>query len=455
MVVGGAPVGGGRSKKKLLFLGAAVAVLVAGASAYVFGFYIPNKPENVYATAMSRTGDGYDRLVKYLSNEKLAEKYKTTDTKGTFKINSPDFSTDGSFSMKGDDKNAAFNLDMGMVTSRLKVDVLAKDVANSESPDLYMKVAGIKGFGSAFEMPGLDSLDNQWITVDHSLIDTFAQSVTQDSGEAMKMPSRPDLSEAYAVVGTVGDKYLFTADKANAVFEMRQYVGRETTDGVTTLHYKVGINKANYKKFVKELATELDKTKLNTWVKENYGGRNISGYMDPEQAAKEIDSIKDSDTADLWVNADTKLIHKVRFNDKNNAGEYVDIGMAYKGGNEYPFFLNLQTSDGVFKLTATLNAETDVVSATGSYKGKGSAAGVNGSFNMTMKPGTGAVKVEVPAGAITLQQALDKAGLTEYINELAASLQGLQAMSEESLGGSGTSLEGASPAELETLFNVQ
>src|SRR5688500_18121467 len=73
VVSGGAKKGfGGLGKKKALVAAGAAAVVVLGAAGYVFGFYLPNKPENVYKSALSNTGEGYQALIDYADNKEVA-----------------------------------------------------------------------------------------------------------------------------------------------------------------------------------------------------------------------------------------------------------------------------------------------------------------------------------------------------------------------------------------------
>jgi hypothetical protein len=432
-----------------LIVGAAVLVTL-GAAGYVFGYYIPNKPENVYATALKRTGIGYDRLVDYASDPELAKKYKSTEVSGKFRVDSTDFDTDGTFEAKADEKNMTFKMDVGALTSRLKAEIVAKDAENSESPDVYFKADGIKGYGSLTGIPGLDGLDKQWISVDHSLIDTATKSLSNDTAESLKLPDDATLKEAYKTLGDVSDQYLFTGSKKNGVIEMRSYVGKEKVDGKQTLHYKVGVNKANYKKFIRALASEMDKTKLNTWVKENYG-KSISQSMDVEAIIKDADKLDAKDTADLWVNAGTKLVHKVRFTEKNDPKTYLELGLDYDSGDSFPFFLNFKSSgDGIFKLTATLNAKTDAITVKGALTGNPT---VSGSFDLTVKPGTDNLSVTAPTGSITLTEALARLGLGDYLNLLTQSLSGTLQNSAPTGANGGYSQEELQL--LQSLYNVQ
>lgn len=430
VVSGGANAGKGLSKSRLFAIAGAAAIVVLGTAGYVFGYYLPNKPENVYKSALTNTGKGYDELVAYLDNKELENKFKTTDVSGTFKLESDGFSTDGTFSAKGDEKNGTFSGDIGLGTTRLKIDGVAKDAENSDSPDVYLKFGGIKGLGANFGMPELDNLDDQWIGIDHSFLDTYLNQIEAASGvEAtapeMKTPKREDVTDAAKAVGEVSKKYLFTSNEETAVFKLKEYVKTETVDGKNTNHYKVTADKAHLKAFSKELGEKLDKTKLNDWAKETYS-KNISELLDTEGMQKSVDDIKDGDTFDIWVNKDTKLVHKVRFTDTANANTYFDLGFNYSGGDEKPFFIKVVSDTDGNKmdvgLNFSINTKTNVYKAELDVKGEGDTA-VAANIKAEIKPGTGTVKAEAPAGAITLSDALSQIGLGGYLELLQSNLQ--------------------------------
>jgi hypothetical protein len=430
VVSGGAGAGKGLSKGRLFAIAGAATVVVLGTAAYVFGFYLPNKPENVYNSALVNTGKGYDQLVTYLDNKELASKYKSSETTGSLKVESADFSTDGSFEVKGNEKEGTFKGDIGLGTTRLTVEGVAVDAENSDSPDLYVKVGGIKGLGANFGMPAMDNLDDQWVSIDHSFIDTYLNQLEAAGGlestaSEMTPPKQDDVVDAAKAVGEVNKKYLFTDDATNGVFQMKEYIGSETVDGKDTNRYKVSVNKNNLKAYVKELGEKLDDTKLNDWVKETYD-KDISKLMKTEDMAKSVDDIKDGDTFDMWVNKETKLIHKVRFTDSEDKKTFVDLGLNFDGGAEKPFFVSFEgEQDGVkmnMGLTLSINTETDTVKLGATFKQDGDAA-VSVDFDAQVKPASGEVKVEVPEGSVTLNEAFSMVGLDGYLELLTQSLQ--------------------------------
>lgn len=421
----------GLGRGRVLAIAGAATVLVLGAGGYLVGYYIPNRPANVYKTALGNTAKGYDQLVTYLDDKELVEKSKTYEYEGDFKVESADFATDGTFRLKSDSKNTTFGGDIGMGTTRVEVEGMAKDAANSDSPDLYLKVKGITGLGESFGMAQLDALNDQWIAVDHTFLDTYVKQIEQaggiQEGKGLTTPKQEDMVDAAKAVGTVSKKYLFATDDANAVLEMKEFVGKEEVDGKSTNHYKVAADKANLKAFVKALGESLDKSKLNAWAKDAYG-KNLSEVLNVEGMQKSVDGIKDGDTFDVWVNTKTKLVHKFRFTEKENTKNYFELGLNYDGGDEKPLFLNVGSeTDGqntTAKFVLTLNTATDAAKGDIDITTDDGESQNVFTVNLEGKPGTGAVAVEAPEGAISLSEALALIGLDGYLDLLTQSLSG-------------------------------
>ncbi len=426
------------SRKRLLMIAGAATVLVVATGVYGFAYYLPNRPANVFKSALTNTADGYDQLVSYAGDAKTAKAFNNTQVDGTFKVSSSSFSTDGSFSDHSDQNNSSFTGDVGLSTTRLKIDGIVKKASNSSSPDVYFRLGGIKGLGGQLGMPQLDTLDNQWVSVDHTFFDNILKQTQGASGQNtspsvnLTAPSEQDVTAAAKVLGDESHKYLFSTDSSTAVFTMQSFVGKETTDGKSTDHYKVSANKDHLKTFIDELGKSLDKTKLNDWAKTNYG-KSLSDLLDVQGMTKSADNIKNGDTFDMWVNTKTKLVHKVRINDKTDpANNYIEFGLNYDGGAEKPVFLNAHTKQDGVTSTANfglnINTDTNVVKAnlnTSNDDGSGSGA-TTATINVTFKPATGTVDVTAPTGTITLSQALDRLGLTDYVNALTQNLgQGL------------------------------
>ncbi|HEX5744330.1 MAG TPA: hypothetical protein VFX84_02680 [Candidatus Saccharimonadales bacterium] len=415
--------------KLLISLIALVLILTAGAAAFYFGYY--NNPSVIYSQSLANTGKGYDRLIDYADNQ--AGKYdKGYSGSGSYKMKAAGFSTDGKAGYKTDGKNAELTFDIGAAATRINADIRTIQ-SSGDTPDIYVKAGGIKGLGTLLAMPSLDAelakLDDQWIVIDHTFIDSLsaAGAGDTDSSPGDTAPTREQVIDGARAFGRVNKEYLFTTEKDKAVTEVVTKVGPETVDGHNTYHYKVALKKANVKKYIRAQKDALKSSKLNDWLKENGYDKTLDDNFDAIIEA--ADDIKASDTYDVWMDKDQRVLYKVRFNDKDNpASNYLDVGLNYKGGSEYPIFLagkskeNGQTA--TFSLTVTIDTDTGKTGVKFGYKTDGSdKSEFTGDFSL--QPNDSAPKIEKP----------DKAkSISEVLSELDAGLLGGAPASSSSSG---------------------
>lgn len=405
--------------KLLVSLIVLVLLLTAGAAAFYFGYY--NNPSVIYSQSLANTGKGYDRLIDYA--DKQAGRYdKGYSGSGSYKIKAAGLSTDGKAGYKTDGKNSELTFDVGAAATRIKADIRTIQ-SSGDTPDIYVKASGIKGLGTLLAMPSLDAelakLDDQWIAIDHTFIDSLSAAGVgdTDSSPGDTAPTRAQVIDAARASGQVNKDYLFTTDKDKAVTEVVEKIGSETVDGHNTYHYKVALNKANVKKYIRAQKDALKDSKLNDWLKENGYDKMLDSSFDA--AIESADDIKASDTYDVWMDKDQRVLYKVRFSEKDNpASNYLDVGLDYKGGSEYPVFLaGKSKADGqtdTFSLTVTIDTDTGKTGLKFGYKTEGSnKSDFTGDF--TLQPNDTAPKIEKP----------DKAkSISEVLSELDAGLLG-------------------------------
>jgi hypothetical protein len=413
---------GGKSptKRRLLVIAGASLVFAAGLATYAFAYYLPNKPENVWKSALSNTGKGYDKLTEYTSSDELAKRYdKGGQMEGSYAVSSGEMTTDGSFDVASDGDNATFSADFGLGVSRVEVSGIAKKSATSEYPDMYVKVDGITGFGDLFGLPQLDNLNNKWISIDHTMLDM----ALPEDGKAPTITEK-DMTEVVEVVGKVSDKYVFTTEPENAAFKMREYVGEEKQNGKTTMHYKISPNKSNFKRYLEELSKELDKTKLSEAVEDTYS-KSLSELLSLEKAD---DNLSGSEAFDAWVNKDTKILHKLRFTDaKQPEKKYAELLFNYDGGSKMPFSFKVAGSedgeDTMVELAMTMDTDKHTFTLGADLDTTADGQTTTMGLDATIKPSDNDVSVEVPADAISLAQAMQTLGFGDYLNTLESSLQ--------------------------------
>lgn len=420
------PVSVGSSKqpinKKLLVVVAAVVVaILAIGGGYVFGFYLPNTPENVYATSLTNTADGLDKLIAY-SQLQQQTSYKSANFNGSANVKSPSGSFDLTFSGSSDkDANATMQLDADIMGQKAKANIRSIHAQRSTNPDLYFQVTGIKSYLDANGLSQMDGLDGQWVTIDHTLLDTYSSMLKQNLGSSMSptssMPAYADVQDAVGKVEAVNRQYIFSTDPAKAVLVNQKFVGKEALNGRDANHYKLGYDKAHLQAYVTALSTALDSSKLNDWSKKNNDGKNLSQVMNLTKLESDIKDAKSDYSFDLWADTGTKLISKLAFTDPSNSASVFALSQSYDGkSSQYPFAIDFTGKDDsgnprTGTLSLTVDVQTNKVSGTlaATKKSTDGTTTISASFDAT--PSNTAISVTAPSGAKSVVDILNELGL--------------------------------------------
>lgn len=432
---GAAPAG--KRPKKLLIGLAAGLVLIIGVVAWYFGYYM--NPSTVYDQSLKNTGKGYDKLVDYVdAQDKLPQKGYTGS--GSYKVKTGTFSTDGKVAVKGDSANGELTFDIGLGATRVNADIRTIK-SSGDTPDIYVKASDIKGLGTIIGVPALDTslakIDNTWIVIDHTFIDnlnSIATAQAQADSSAMQGPTHAQLLDEARAFGKVNQQYLFSTDKNKAVTKVVKNYGKETVDGHKTYHYKVILQKDNVKKYIYAQRDALKASTLNDWLKKNK--YDTYAYDSFNSAADSTKDIKSTDTYDVWMDISHRIIYKVRFSGKQNpASNYVDVGLDYKGGDTFPFFVNGNFKDSQSTDSFSFVTTLDTKSGDIGFKFNSQAGGSDGgtvAADFILKPATTAIKVSKPSGAIPLSQVLSELGYSDLLSQLQSSSSSYNTSAQDS-----------------------
>lgn len=429
------------AKKKSIFskpviAGIAAFIFIAGGLGFYFGYY--NNPSVIYSQSMKNTSKGYEKLVEYVDKE-AAKTYKGSEGSGSLSIKAAGFSTDGNLDFKADKDASQFTFDLGLGVTRLTSDARLFYVGEN-SADIYLKAGGIKGLGTLAGYPELDAqlakLDDTWVVIDHTLLDSLSQAGGSDSSSTnnMNLPTQEQLLDEAQAFGEVNKEYLFTGDKEKSVMTVTKNYGFETIQGRKTYHYQATLNKQNAKKYIDAQAKALKASKLQKWIKSTDSEALADEFF--TSLKESADTIKSTDTVDVWVDASQRIIYKVRFADKKKPlDNYLDVGLNYKGGDKYPFFLSgfSKTGDYESKFTLVMTLDTsnsnidmklDVQSGTGDE-----ATTLGAKF--AIKPSNSDYKIEKPANAKQLAQVLSELGYGDILTQI----QSMSATSDDTVPG--------------------
>lgn len=414
------------SKKTLMRSVIAAVVVLLLAAGYVFAIYLPNTPSHVFSASLANSGVALDKLIDYSKAQALAN-YKSVSLDGTVHVKSPTGSYDVTLTgaaNKGGNADLHFNEDA--LGEKFSTDVLSIISSGNTTPDIYVKVTGVKHFLDSAGLNSLDNLDGQWIVVDHTLIDTYLsnlkKSVGSGSSSNTTAPTYAEVQDALSKAQAVNKQYLFTADASKAVLTNEKFVGKETVDGRSVDHYKVGYDKAHLQAYVSALASALDSSKLNAWAKNVNSGKSLSDSMGFSSLEKSVSNAKSDYTFDLWADTKTKLISKMSFTDITDKSSVFTVSQGYTGGSKYPFGLSVSGTDSVthnpqkYTLSATLDTKTNKLSTTFTSSTVASDGTTTSNGNFDLAPSSSAVNVTAPAKAKSLTDILVSLGLGGLVN---------------------------------------
>lgn len=402
-------------KNKVLFASLiGVALLFGGSASAYFGYVVPSKPENVWSKALSNTLKGYDKLTKYQESNKDKTTYKID---GDYKISAGDYKTDGNYSFHTDQKDSKANFDLGIAGSRLKIDSMATIPDNNSYPDVYIKAEGLKTLENVDNgkyKEYINKAENNWLFIDHTFFDQLVFSSTGTNSPEENNLTQEDVKNVMEVVGNTTRKYVITDDASLTILNASEYKGKEEIDSRQQYHYKVGLNKENFKKYLEELVKNLESTDAF----KKYAGEDFEP-SNPDDMKKWVDDeIDENYKADVWVDASTKLIRTVRFTNKNNDKTYFDVGLKYDGGKKFPFYakyvLDEADGKGTIDLNVILNTEDDSVDMnfTGNFSGD-SFDTIEFSINGKVTFSNEDITIEKPSETISLTEVIRLEELSE------------------------------------------
>lgn len=415
-----------RPKKKLLLILPAVILPLLLGVGYVLGFYIPNKPENVWKTGLERSGNAIDQIVSKTTETEKLNQIKNSEITGSLEFSSDNFNFNGNLVSKLNETKSDSNLDIAFQDNtgqerKLNFKALTDLDEGNKYPDVFFQFSGIKQLGLDAFVPGLSEYEGKWIGVESG----YLEKLSEYDGSSKAQDNQKNItSEEYAeIVRTVSEtskEYLFASDPENAVLENRGFVGKEEIDGQKTYHYEASINETNAKKFCVILSERV--IVLPAWQKLfELNEESTQKMKDDAKKSCEEQQSKNSDddgVFDVWVDGKYKLIYKIRdFTDKDKKN-YFEVGQNYKGGDDVSFFVNthddisqfdfrfelaanLETNITKINLNADQKARTDT-NALGPFKAKAS---------FEAKPLEGEINTDKPEGTIKLQDILESFGV--------------------------------------------
>lgn len=255
------------------------------------------------------------------------------------------------------------------------------------------------------------TFDNKWIAIEANYLKTvLSPEEIEAQGEQLTSDDYSELVNA-ALEPTL--ERVFSTDPSKAVFENREFIGKEDVDGKSAYHYKVGINTPNYVSYCKALVESVMST--NAFQKTPLANKdNLDAQKQEAQQSCENDhDVNEENTFDLWIDAKQKIIYKVRFTDEKQPGSYVDLGQNYDGGDNLEFFAHFHDNSSLTDANFTINTNLKEGNTTGklTVESKSEAFPYNLTISLNAKPYNGDIDTTTPQPTIPVKKVLQALGL--------------------------------------------
>lgn len=438
VIYGGAGAPRKSKKKKIVLWSSLVLLLALGGAGFVFGYYLPNKPENVWKTGLNRTGEALQKTVTTATEKSRMDSFAKSQVSADARFTSADSTVTGTLATTYDERKQNGNLDVTIKQTEQPDKVfgakfLSELKEGSLYPSLYFQLNGLKSLGiEGLEVffPGISEYDGKWIAVEEdyirSVTEEIAKAKTDQPEAAQPTPAEPkkeepvsseDVAElARTTTGVLGE-YLLTTEPTKAVFEQRKFIGKETVEGMKTYRFQVAINKAHAKDFCKAMVERVYATAIGKKTIANDPDQQVNDKAKESRTKECQDSvendIKQDETFDLWIDTKYKLVHKIRaYSDDKKT--YADIGQTYKGGDDLSLFVIMHededpTTDDKLTLDTNLKSGETKVALTMKSAKEGDVYDLSAA--LSAKPYTEEIKIEKPAGAVPVKSIFERYGI--------------------------------------------
>jgi len=283
------PVGLAKHRKKGLFIGLIVSAIVlllsGGAAAAYFGYYLPNKPENVLKRALVNSFDLKKAKTIHFSGEITSDEGETSIPLSMTFQGATDTES-GAFDVKAE-------LDILLTT-------LALDARTTDGKTFYFKVGGLDDMAglldSMAQADPVSAMDaailSGYLSVFQGLNEQWVE-LSRNAAEQLGIAAESEPNMLSVDRQKIVDAYL-----ANEFLIIKEKLADEDIKGVKSHHYKIDIDKAKLKAFAAELS------------------KNISAFKQSEEQRNEFNRIIDEMklyNLEVWIAKSDKTFRKVAF----------------------------------------------------------------------------------------------------------------------------------------------
>jgi len=343
-----------------------LAIMIFGAGFLIYRF-VGSSPEKLYGDGMTRTGKALEklngeifsptggaRLGSATFSGSISTKYPGEETSSRFDGSLQDglftLSGEGTVTVQGQQKNTNYSLRSSKGSSSL-------------TPEIYLNTGPSPSLASDFIAPGLTTRPNVWFVSEEALtksvVDRFFVETSTllppgiVTGERIAPSYGSVTPEAFArgleeLMGSTRE-HIFTS-KDKGIFEYREFVGEEQQDDFRLNHYSVGIQKERYQDFCKDIKRRIGS-----------GGQIIPAllgvsdqtFADPS-SCDVANVIPDNTVVDIWIDADQKILQKMRVYTSADLASYREFGQSSKADRSVEFYYIDNDSAGGERTSITM-----------------------------------------------------------------------------------------------------
>lgn len=303
--------------KKLMLITLGAIFFISIILGIIFGLYLPNTPNNVWKTGLSRTGKQSSAVIQALSDPKISESLKKSkiEAGGTVTYNEQNYSVNSNASIDASksDTTAQVKASSGS-EENFVVDVALKtDLPETALlPNIYLKVdLSDPSLFKSFGIP--EKYNNVWISAEQDFMSELAKTYNLKLDDSKNI-TKEDIISVVNDFNTVSQQYIFTSDPQFAVVVKKSFIGSEEINNSKANHYKAGVNKDNAKQYCYAVFEKL----INN---ESYKKYALSGDTNTEARKQEnkqecdklVNDIPNNLEFDIWINKSIKIVQQVRF----------------------------------------------------------------------------------------------------------------------------------------------
>lgn len=428
-----------RNHKKAWLLGglASVVLLAGGSAGYVYGYYLPSLPENVWKTSLERSGTMLAATTDDITDTASLKSFEKSEISASFTSKDQHDSASGKLTARFDPTHATADASVkyqGQDSPERNVSLrfIGELAAGSQYPTAYLQVSGLAGLGLEGSYPRIVAYDGKWIKFDEAYLRELGVKPTTEQEQKDTQVTSSDIAALLRDLARVTSERLFSIDPAKGVLEQKAIIGPEEVDGLSTYKYSVVINKTNAASYCRALADVAMKSTVMAKIEPDETQRKQTADDEAKSCSEDLGTTTpDENTIELWVDRRYKLVHKLRLTQKDNTASYDEFGQTYTGGSTIKLFSRSHyyhknecdycaeegiTPDPPTTDASSLTIEINPAASTTSWRGEGSSGASKDdrstySFTLDTKPYQGNIDTTAPASSVPISDFLKDNGL--------------------------------------------